>query len=131
MSTYDDIKSQWMKARKAREPHAKFLGTLKAEIDQVAKDEQRDVTEADVQKILKKFAKGLNASLEAKFDASVAWELNVVESFMPQVMTEEELNEVLDQVDASSMPEYMQYLKAKYGDRVDMKMAAKLVKARL
>lgn len=65
MSTFDAIKAKWMQSRKERSSFAAFLGTLKSDIERVAKDAGRDVTEDDVQRVLKKFAKGSEDVLSA------------------------------------------------------------------
>ena len=65
MSVLNKLKADVLEARKSRSPDAIKLQTLLAEAEAVAKNEMRDVTDADVYKTTEKFIKGVDKNVEA------------------------------------------------------------------
>jgi len=132
-----------MKARdKAR---VATLRMVNAEIKRVEVDERRDLTEEDVLGILNKMLKQ-RQDAESQFTQAgredlalqEAYEITIVQEFLPEQMGEEELRALIDKIvtdigasGMQSMGKVMAELKATAEGRADMSRASALVKARL
>jgi uncharacterized protein YqeY len=132
-----------MKARdKAR---VATLRMVNAEIKRLEVDERRDLTEEDVLGILNKMLKQ-RQDAESQFTQAgredlalqEAYEITIVQEFLPEQMSEEELGALIDKIvtdigasGMQSMGNVMAELKATAGGRADMSRASALVKARL
>lgn len=127
--TYKNLRVAWMNARKEKSWKAAKLGTIIADCDLIAKDQnKRDVAEGDVQAVLKKHKKSLVETLKYSACDHTQEELTMVESFMPQLMSESELRDKLRGLTFDNVGKFMSYLKSNYGDRIDMKMASGIAK---
>lgn len=132
-----------MKARdKAR---VGVLRMVNAEIKRVEVDERRELADADVLSILNKMVKQRQDALAQYQNAQrddlaeqEAYEIDVIQTFLPQQMNEDELTALVEQLIAESgaqgmqdMGKVMGALKAAAGGRADMGRASALVKAKL
>ena len=103
------------------------------------------ITDSDIIKVLKKYIKQRKESME-QFKShgrddlveSEAYQAKVVEFYLPQMMSEDEIRaivkEVIDETGASSMKEMgtvMKGVMAKAGDLADAKMLSQMVKSEL
>lgn len=130
MSTYKTLRSEWIIARKEKASTATFMSTLIGEMGTLAKNAGRaEPTEEEVQKVLKKFHKGLVESIKISPSPQLSAELVLVESFMPTVMTENDLrNYMRINCQGMNMGQIMGHLKQNLGASVDMKMASQIAK---
>lgn len=129
-TTFNNIKAAWIAARKAKEPTAAFYGTLVSEMNSRAKESQADApTEDQVIAVLKKFKKGIDEVLATGANEQAQAELAIVESYLPSVMSEDDLAEILSAAGPfDNMGAGMKWLKENHGATVDMKMASKMLK---
>jgi hypothetical protein len=134
MSIKEQIKSDIKDAMRAKEVAKRdTLRNIQAGIKQIEVDERRDVTDADVEKILMKYAKQREDAIiqfrDAGRDDLVAKdqaELDLVMTYLPKPMDDNELEtllkEIIEQVEASSMKEMgkvMGAAKEAVGSRAD------------
>ena len=119
--------------------------SLLAAIKQVEIDNQTTVDDAGVLVIIDKAMKQRRDSHQQFLDADrpdlaeqEAYEMSVIQDFMPEALTEEEINTLIDEAMAESgaatmqdMGKVMGLLKPKMQGRADMSVVSKLIKAKL
>ena len=133
-------------AMKARDKErVAVLRMVNAEIKRVEVDERRELSDQDVMGILNKMLKqrqdALKQFTEAKRDdlaSQEAYEIEVIQGFLPEQMSDEALGELINKVitDLSAtgmqdMGKVMSAVKAAAAGQADMGRASGLVKARL
>ena len=140
------IKASMKEAMKARDKER--LGTIRlmqAEFKRVEVDERVDVDDARALTILDKMVKQRRDSVsqfqEAGRDELAAIELSeiaVIQEFLPQQLTDDEINALIDEalagIDATGMAAMgplMGAIKPKLQGRADMGAVSKMVKAKL
>lgn len=123
---YDIIKEQFEKARKDRDTlKVKLLSTLIGEID-LKRSTTLDFNESVVaQSLIKKFIKDAQMLYAAKKDESILTEIEILESFMPKSLTDEEIIKILEVQKFEKLPEVMGYFKNS-NLTVDMKRVREL-----
>lgn len=143
MTLFAQIKSDQLSARKAKETlKATLLTTLIGELTAVGKnDGNREVTDADVVKLVKKFLDGVNESIKFMEAAGnetaltmLRGEAAILAPYLPQQMSEAELTVVVKQlVDelgaGANMGQVMAALKTRHAGTYDGSMASRVVKA--
>lgn len=134
MSLKEQIKSDIKDAMRAKEILKRdTLRNIQAGIKQIEVDERRDVSDADVEAILMKYLKQredaktqfLDAGRDDLVEKEEA-EIAIVKTYLPEPMTDEELEDVLKEiitaVDAQSMKDMgkvMGSAKTTIGSRAD------------
>lgn len=142
-SKIDEATKTAMKAReKAR---VATLRMVNAEIKRVEVDERRDLSDDDVISILKKMVKQ-RQDAHAQFVSAnrqdlaekEAFEMALIEEFLPEMMSDEDLSVLVEKCVADVGAEGMQdmgkvmgALKQAAGSQIDMGKASGMVKARL
>ncbi|MCH9741002.1 MAG: GatB/YqeY domain-containing protein [Epsilonproteobacteria bacterium] len=110
MSIKDQIKSDIKDAMRAKEVAKRdTLRNIQALVKQIEVDERRDVTDADMEKILMKYAKQREDSItqfsEAGRDDLVAKEeaeLIIIKTYLPEQMDDAELEATLKEIIATT-----------------------------
>ncbi len=143
MSLKDRIKNDIKEAMRAKDTQKRdTLRNLSAAIKQIEVDERRELSDADVEKILQKYVKqredALSQFKEAGRDDLVAKEeaeLKLVRSYLPEPLSDEELEniikEIIEQTGASSMKDMGRVMKEArdaIGSRADGGRISALVK---
>lgn len=145
MTLFEQIKQDQLVARKDRDAlRALLLTTLIGEATAIGKnDGNRDVTDAEVVALMKKFDKGIVESIAALRDVSnvdasadryvnLLKEQSILQHYMPQQMDEHLLTMavrmIVNEV-GSNMGQVMATLKTRYAGQYDGKMASAIVKA--
>lgn len=126
MSTLiEKINQDFMDAYKAKDMDRKnFLGVVKGE---VTKD-SKEPSDKEVIKALKKFEKSLLSVIESnsKKDVQPGWnendELNIIQSYLPEQMSESEIDAKLKEIVDGGANHIGQIMGAFKGMEVDMKM---------
>lgn len=115
MSLYDQIKSDIKEAMRAKETTKRdTLRNIQAAIKQIEVDERREVTDTDIEAVLMKYLKQREDAKAQFADAGrddlvqkEEAEIAIVKSYLPEPMSDEELEaalkEVIANVGASSM----------------------------
>lgn len=145
MTLFSQIKADQLAARKAKDGlKATLLTTLIGELTAIGKnDGNREVTDADVVKLVKKFLDGVNETIALIKDASnvdgsadryvnLLKEQSYLTAYMPQQMDEATLTEVLCELVTESGPnlgKLMGLLKERYAGQYDGKMASTVAKS--
>ena len=144
MTLFNQIKADQLAARKAKDGlKATLLTTLIGELTAIGKnDGNREVTDADVVKLVKKFLDGVNETMALINDANnsdgsadryinLLKEQTYLTVYMPQQMGESKLTEVLTELVTETGPnlgKLMGLLKERYAGQYDGKMASTLAK---
>jgi len=146
MSLKEQIKNDIKEAMRAKDTAKRdTLRNLQAAIKQIEVDERRELSDADVEAVLMKYAKQREDAktqfADAGRDDLVAKEeaeLAIVKSYLPEPLSDEELEtilkEIVIQTGASSMKDMgkvMSAAKAKIGSRADGGTISKMVKGLL
>jgi uncharacterized protein YqeY len=144
MSLLQKIKADQVAARKARSSvDAAILTTLIGEAEAVGKNGgNREVTDAEVVAMIKKFVKNLDETIRIAGDyrdgdaCDRAWsEKQVLEQYLPKQLTEDELRMAMSELiannglsGAKAMGVLMKELKTNYEGLYDGALASKLAK---
>jgi len=125
-----ELKKMMMKAKKEDKTKANALMMLVDASQKIAKEKGEEVTEKTIQEAAKKLAKMAKESIDAGMEEAKK-ELEIYESFLPQMLSEEEtekiVKEIIDEIGGKNMGEIMKRLKAR-GD-VDMALASRIIKS--
>ncbi len=146
MSLKENIKEQVKDAMRARDQkRLTTLRTLSAAIKQKEVDERIELDDKQTLAVIQKLVKQRKESISQYKDAgrddlveNEQSELEILETFLPEQMSEAEAGELLDTIieetGASSMQDMgkvMALLKEKSEGRADMSILSKLVKSKL
>lgn len=135
------VKAAQLAARRAKDSvTASSLTTLIGEVEMVAKNECRTVSDEDVVTVTKKFVKNINETIKALTDngqsegqkmAAVKAEKALYEQFLPKQAGAEEIEQALraNFSDKPNKGDAMKFLKTHFGGNYDGKMAAQVVDA--
>ena len=135
MTLIDTIKADQLQARKLRESlKATLLTTLIGEAEVIGKnDGNREVTDAEVVAVIKKFIKGIDETLRYLGDNApsqsqvVQSEKDMLEVYLPKQMTYEEILGAIHPVLFGTKGQIMSHLKKNYEGQYDGKLAAKVI----
>lgn len=127
----DEIKKANVQAMKDRDQNARAIyGVVmtKAMLEQVKKREKNEeLTDVDMVAILQKAIKELTDEGENYKKAGNQTQLELIETqkaliekFLPQMMSEDEIYEVIANQEDKSIPAIMKYFKANYAGKVEM-----------
>jgi len=127
----DEIKKANVQAMKDRDQNARAIyGVVmtKAMLEQVKKREKNEeLTDADMVAILQKAIKELTDEGENYKKAGNQTQLELIETqkaliekFLPQMMSEDEIYEVIANQEDKSIPAIMKFFKANYAGKVEM-----------
>ncbi len=127
------ISREYLEAFKSKNSIKKnLLGVVKGEITTQEKNLMiSDLSDQDTLKILNKIAKGVRESVQSGvLDAGV--ELEIIESFLPRQMSEQEIKTAVEQIiietGLSEMGKVMGAFSSRYQGRADGKTASKIVR---
>lgn len=95
----------------------------------------QEVTEGDVDTIIQKAVKELEEEREGFMKAgrqanveSLTKQIEVVKKYLPKLLSEEEIKEIINGLEDKSMPSIMKHFKINYQGKVDMKLVSTLAK---
>ncbi len=144
---YDELKDEIKAAMKAKDKtRLSILRQVHGEIKNIEVNERRDITDADVDAMLKRLIKQtretLDGSIKAANDdertAMLAEQVEILEGYLPRQVSGDELAALVDEVVAEvgaeskrDMGKVMGALTAKTGGNFDKAAAAQLVGAKL
>lgn len=134
MSLLQRIKQDQLQSRKAKDKFkSALLTTLLAEASRPGLDDgKRESTDAEVIKVCKKFIDNMKESLDVNYTEAVHTEMCIVNEYMPQSLTEEEIVEIVKSVIASSdkpnMGLVMKHFTSNYVGQYDGKALSNTVK---
>ena len=139
MITLLDLKKMKMQALKEKDAaKGNILGVLitsfqKEEIDKKAKGEE--FSDADALRILNKTLKELSDEREMYASggkeetvAEIDSQISLIKTFLPTLMSEEEIRNVIDGLDDRSVKNVMVTFKTKYAGKADMSTVSRIAK---
>lgn len=135
----DEIKKDNVQALKDKNTSARIiLGVLsnKYLLQSIEKRKSGgEMTDADMVAILQKTIKELNEEAEnyAKVNnqaqvEEISRQKAVVEKYLPQMMSEDEIRNIIANMEDKSMPSIMKHFKANYAGKVDMQLVNKIAR---
>ena len=139
----EKIKKQQLQARKEKSPIVGALTALMSEAAIVGKNNgNRETTDEEAVKVIKKFIKGINETIDLIKDPEklklLAMELEIYNSFLPQIMNEletraavEKIINVLPEKSPKAMGQVMGTISKEYGTLIDRGLASQIVKEML
>lgn len=127
MNTLELLKTKTLALRKDRNPLGSTLQFHLSELYNVGKKENREVTDDDAIQYLKKAASKLKENPHSNPE-----ELAIIESILPQMVSEDDVKIFIEMkhaegVDTTNKGIMMKAIKNEFGSLVDMKMASKLI----
>ena len=135
----EQIKKANIQAMKDKDAVARaFYSVLmnKIMLEKINKREKgEDLTDADISNIIKKMIKEL-ADEKEKYQKSnhteevekLTREMKIPKTYLPKMMTEEEIKLVIDSLEDKSIPSVMKHFKANYAGKVDMSLVNKIAR---
>jgi uncharacterized protein YqeY len=137
MELFDKIKEMRTAALKSGDKFLHGVLTLVySDAEKVGKDAQREVTDDDVQKVVKKHLDGvvetlgyIKGKVEADVEALKVREKAILEGLRPAQLTEEVLGKILAELNATKLGEYMKHLKDNFPNQYDGNLAKKVFEA--
>ena len=95
-----------------------------------------EVTEGDVDSLLQKAEKELTEEREGFIKAgreenvvSLTNQIEVIKKYLPKLLSENEIKEIISTLEDRSMPSIMKHFKQNYQGKVDMRVVSALAKA--
>ena len=139
----EKIKKQQLQARKEKSPIVGALTALISEAAIVGKNNgNRETTDEEAVKVIKKFIKGINETIDLIKDPEklklLKMELEIYNSFLPQIMNEletraavEKIINALPEKSPKAMGQVMGTISKEYGTLIDRGLASQIVKEML
>jgi uncharacterized protein YqeY len=134
MTLMERIRADQLQARKSKDATAiGLLTALKGEAERVGKDMgNRETTDEEAIAMVQKFLKNARETQGLAPSDKIAAEIKLLEAYLPQQMSPDELREVVLTVrrenPAANMGVVMKHLKDNFGGRYDGKTASQVVK---
>ena len=118
----------------ARAIYSVILSKAKA-LDIELKASGKEITDADIVKIITKTIKELDEEKESYAKAGRDEEVNnivsqkaLIEKYLPKLMSEDEIRKVIDSLEDKSIPSVMKHFKMNYDGKVDMSLVSKIAR---
>ena len=139
----EKIKKQQLQARKEKSPIVGALTALMSEVAIVGKNNgNRETTDEEAVKVIKKFIKGINETIDLIKDPEklklLETELEIYNSFLPQIMNAletraavEKIINALPEKSPKAMGQVMGAISKEYGILIDRGLASQIVKEML
>ena len=135
----DELSKANIEALKARDQVARaiysvILSKYKA-LDIELRSQGKEATDQDFVKLISKTIKELDEEKETYQKAGRSEEVQnietqkaLIEKYLPQLMSEEEIKKVISSLDDKSIPSVMKHFKANYEGKVDMSLVSKIAR---
>lgn len=135
----DDIKKANMQALKEKDSVARGIYSIvmtKAMQQTIVKREKgEELNDADMVAILQKTIKELGdeadnytkAGNNAKAE-EIKTQATILEKYLPQMLSESEIHDIISKLDDKSVPTVMKYFKANYAGKCEMRLVQEVLK---
>ena len=135
----DEVKIANMQAMKDRDMVARSIYSVllnKFMLEGIKRRETgKEMVDADYVQILQKTIKELSEEAENYRKVNhqtqveeIEKQIKIVEGYLPKMMTEEEIKNVILSLDDKSIPNVMKHFKANYAGKCDMRMVQEVLK---
>ncbi len=84
-----------------------------------------------IQKTIKELIEEKESYLKVKNETeagNIEKQINIISKYLPKMMSEDEIKEVIDSLEDKSIPFVMKYFKANYAGKVDMSLVNKIAR---
>ena len=134
---YNKIKTDMMQALKEKRISDKeTLGFLFSQLKNKAIELRvNELEDKDSFQVIQKFVKSLKEEKESYEKAgrlnaleSFDNQINLVESYLPKQLNEDEVKNIISKLDNKDIPNIMKYFKTNYNSQVDMKLVNQLAR---
>ena len=136
----DEVKKANMQAMKDRDMVARSIYSVllnKFMLEGIKRRETgKEMVDADYVQILQKTIKELSEEAENYRKVNhqtqveeIEKQIKIVEGYLPKMMTEEEIKNVILSLDDKSIPNVMKHFKANYAGKCDMRMVQEVLKS--
>ena len=134
---YNKIKTDMMQALKEKRISDKeTLGFLFSQLKNKAIELRvNELEDKDSFQVIQKFVKSLKEEKESYEKAgrlnaleSFDNQINLVESYLPKQLNEDEIKNIISKLDNKDIPNIMKYFKTNYNSQVDMKLVNQLAR---
>lgn len=136
---FQDVKKANIEALKNKETNARAIYSVlinKCMLLEINKREKgEELEDADVVSLIQKTLKELEdeiSNFEKVNNASkvevLKEQVNYIKKFLPSMLSEEEIKDIIEKLDDKSMPGIMRHFKANYAGKCDMSLVSKLAK---
>ncbi len=136
----DEVKKANMQAMKDRDMVARSIYSVllnKFMLEGIKRRETgKGMVDADYVQILQKTIKELSEEAENYKKVNhqtqveeIEKQIKLVESYLPKMMTPEEIKNVISSLDDKSIPNVMKHFKANYAGKCDMRMVQEVLKS--
>ena len=99
------------------------------------KAQGKEATDEDIIRIITKTIKELDEEKEGYLKAGRSEEVvstetqrKAIEKYLPQLMSEDEIKNIINSLEDKSMPSIMKYFKLNYSGKVDMSLVSKIAR---
>ena len=135
----DELSKANIEALKARDQVARaiysvILSKYKA-LDIELKSQGKEATDQDMVKLISKTIKELDEEKEAYAKAgrseevlNISTQKSLIEKYLPKLMSEEEIRNIISTLDDKSIPSVMKHFKVNYDGQVDMSLVSKIAR---
>lgn len=133
----DQIKKANLEAMKERNQNKKnIMSLLIARYTALKTDgSNKEITDADIVSLIMKVKKELEEERDGYLKAgrkeqadNIVEQMKAIEPFLPKMLSEEEIKEIIASLPDKSIPNVMKHFKANYAGQVDMSLVNKLVR---
>ena len=136
----DDIKKANIEAIKNKDKNARSIYSIIMNKHLLASVEARtsgnDLTDADMIRIISKTIKELQEEQENYLKVNnteqadnIASQKAILEKYLPQMMSREEIANIINSLEDKSVPNVMKYFKTTYNGSCDMKVVSEVLKS--
>ena len=136
----EQIKKANIEAMKNKDTVARaFYSVLmnKILLEKIAKgDRSKPLADADVSNIIQKVIKELNEEKENYQKVNnmeevdtISRQIELASSYLPKMLTREEIKDIILKLDDKSIPVVMKYFKANYNGQVDMRLVQEVLRS--
>ena len=137
---FDEIKKANIKAMKEKDTNAHTIYSVlinKLMLEQIKKREKgEELNDIDATQILQKSVKELSEELEnykkvnnTNEVENITKQIELVKSYLPQMMSAEEIKAVILSLEDKSVPFVMKHFKANYAGKCDMRLVQEVLKS--
>ncbi len=135
----DEIKKENIEALKARDSVKRaVLSVLISRyklLEIELKEKGQTISDNDLTRLISKVLKELDEEKEGyqkvnnlEQVSSIEKQIETIKKYLPKMLTEEEINSLIEKLSDKSIPSIMKYFKANYDGKVDMGLVNKLAR---
>ena len=138
--TLESLKKEKIEAMKAKDKDAvSALNVIITKVMALTIEKRsvgQEVSEADISSLLQKAEKELTEEREGFIKAgreetvaSLTNQIEVIKKYLPKLLSNEEIKEIILGLEDKSIPSVMRYFKTNYAGKVDMRLVQETLKA--